>query len=697
MSILTINAFPTTATINASYNEETITAIGSVAIEVDNGTVVSYEVVAEQCTTKTGTETVTADKTLEVILNYIGAVSVDTWVPSTGKASFPTHIAMLGKGGWREVSSIAERDAIPSARREVGMAVFVTSEAKLYILNEDLTTWDEFKSGSTDSVRKTDNLDTFEPLFDGEIVQYVGATNQNYTHGYFYKQHKHVSYTNIQFTPKGDYEIEVSISDEDLTHFLNDVIMYCEEPYVQGEFNYRQTNPEVQWSFSPETASHTFRSYSNTPEGYAELGFIVTPPIGEQQGLTFTVEPVITYTWEQIDVQPSTPLIWGNITGTLSDQTDLNTELTNLQDQIDVLKSRGRYLSTWNTQTGLPETNPEELPYPLRAGDYYLVSNAVKAMPETILCGQLVGTGLSDITVNELQWKTTVNPQSDLTQDFSYTNIEISQTQSASGDDSSLTVLNQTLLDQKFDEIEQLAIDWCETNHKTFVSLESISVEWYMESDTGKVLVRGHCECAETPGQDNAFEVERIVGTSLINSEEELKEALLYNYGLKVNGTMQFPVPWMSHSTFLNIQGPSGRWTYLGQPVADNDLNTAYGITYSGTPVIGDVIELRYLTEKVNYKPIVEIVTIEGVPTKCYNGTASTTIEPLEVSINDSYVFDGNVWILLSNAQKEVSFATLSGSPYDNAALTEALNNKSQVVFKRIIEEEEPEEEPVEE
>lgn len=492
-------------------------------------------------------------------------------VPSQDTDTYPSHRAIYGYGGWREVSTVADRDAIPELRREAGMAVYVTSEKKLYILNSDLVTWSLFSAGGVVVMPTPSETEL------GNIIQYIGPTTENYTQGYFYK----------------------CVSDG--------------------------------------------------------------------------ADPAV-YSWERIDVQPNTA-VWGSITGTLSDQTDLNNELTNLQDQIDVLKSRGRYLSTWDTQTGLPGTNPEELPYPLRAGDYYLVSNAVKAMPETLNCGQLVGTGLSDVTINESQWKTIVDPQEDLIQDFSYTNVEITQTQTPSGDTTSLTVLNQVLLDQKFVEIEQITREYCEEHGRTFARFTGISVEWYNE-DNGKILIQGHCECVEYPEQDNPVDIERLVATNRETREQELKSLLLSNYGLKINGTMQFPVPWMHHSIFLNVSGPTNRWTYLGQPVENDDLTTAYGISYTGTPVVGDVIEVEYLTEKVNYRPIVEIVVIEGVPTKCYNGTASTEIEPLEVSINDSYVFDGNVWILLSNAQKEVSFSALTGSPYDNISLGEALDSK---------------------
>lgn len=44
-----------------------------------------------------------------------------------------------------------------------------------------------------------------------------------------------------------------------------------------------------------------------------------------------------------------------------------------MQDEINNLKARGRFLSLWNCSTGLPETNPLESPYTYKAGDYYIV------------------------------------------------------------------------------------------------------------------------------------------------------------------------------------------------------------------------------------------------------------------------------------------------------------------------------------
>ena len=44
-----------------------------------------------------------------------------------------------------------------------------------------------------------------------------------------------------------------------------------------------------------------------------------------------------------------------------------------LNDRINDLHSRGRYLSIWDCTKGLPQSNPQENPYTYKNGDYYIV------------------------------------------------------------------------------------------------------------------------------------------------------------------------------------------------------------------------------------------------------------------------------------------------------------------------------------
>lgn len=56
-----------------------------------------------------------------------------TIVPHTGDDTYPTHDSHYGLGGYKEVSTLAERDSIPPARLREGCKVYVVSENKEYV------------------------------------------------------------------------------------------------------------------------------------------------------------------------------------------------------------------------------------------------------------------------------------------------------------------------------------------------------------------------------------------------------------------------------------------------------------------------------------------------------------------------------------------------------------------------------------
>lgn len=76
-----------------------------------------------------------------------------TIMPCTDKDKYATHDSKFGLGGWHEVVTIEQRDNIPEERRRLGMACYVKSEGKLYILRNNLlnTGWVTF-TGSTNAV-----------------------------------------------------------------------------------------------------------------------------------------------------------------------------------------------------------------------------------------------------------------------------------------------------------------------------------------------------------------------------------------------------------------------------------------------------------------------------------------------------------------------------------------------------------------
>lgn len=102
---------------------------------------------------------------------------IDVIVPKNN-GTFPTHDSTYGKGGWHEVSTQADRDAIPAARRRAGMAVNVITDNKVYTLGTDLSTWAEFSGGSGGGIPEA-------PLDGAAYVRNMGAwvNLQNYLDG----------------------------------------------------------------------------------------------------------------------------------------------------------------------------------------------------------------------------------------------------------------------------------------------------------------------------------------------------------------------------------------------------------------------------------------------------------------------------------------------------------------------------------
>ena len=91
----------------------------------------------------------------------------------------PSHEALYGKGGYRTVASNADRDAIPSARREAGMLVHVTATGLLWQLGGDLTTWSTFAAGAPTSLSQLADVQISSPA-TGDVLRYNGTSWSDY-------------------------------------------------------------------------------------------------------------------------------------------------------------------------------------------------------------------------------------------------------------------------------------------------------------------------------------------------------------------------------------------------------------------------------------------------------------------------------------------------------------------------------------
>ena len=98
---------------------------------------------------------------------------------------YPTHEAKLGKGGYRTVANIAERDNITYERCEEGMLVTVleddtnNNKTTTYILKQntrDSRTWEKFNNGAVDAdlTNRVTALETSSAKVDNEIATLNG-------------------------------------------------------------------------------------------------------------------------------------------------------------------------------------------------------------------------------------------------------------------------------------------------------------------------------------------------------------------------------------------------------------------------------------------------------------------------------------------------------------------------------------------
>ena len=78
-----------------------------------------------------------------------GSLKITGYIsPTSPKDSYPTHLDIYGKGGYRSVATLEDRDLISEDRRSVGMMCYVASEGKTFQLvgSIDNDSWKEFEA-----------------------------------------------------------------------------------------------------------------------------------------------------------------------------------------------------------------------------------------------------------------------------------------------------------------------------------------------------------------------------------------------------------------------------------------------------------------------------------------------------------------------------------------------------------------------
>ena len=88
--------------------------------------------------------------------NLRGTTIISMIVPTNHADTYATHDSFYGKGGWREVNTLAERNEIPEERRRIGMVVYVRETFKAYLLKNSLSNagWVPFNIDGEEYVTK---------------------------------------------------------------------------------------------------------------------------------------------------------------------------------------------------------------------------------------------------------------------------------------------------------------------------------------------------------------------------------------------------------------------------------------------------------------------------------------------------------------------------------------------------------------
>ena len=102
--------------------------------------------------------------------NLQGTNIISMIVPTNHADTYATHDSFYGKGGWREVNTLDERNAIPEERRRIGMVVYVRETFKAYLLKNSLSNagWVPF------------NIDDEEYVTEDEMNTAIADALENY-------------------------------------------------------------------------------------------------------------------------------------------------------------------------------------------------------------------------------------------------------------------------------------------------------------------------------------------------------------------------------------------------------------------------------------------------------------------------------------------------------------------------------------
>ena len=142
----------------------------------------------------------------------------------------------------------------------------------------------------------------------GAIVNYKGATNANYTNGYFYKNVVTTSYNSTEtFEPATVSGTVVTCTSEAFTSLASTYIHADITQIVSGTMTFDSLSDL--WVFvGKDSGGNTVGTYQVYQTDYENAGFTFTgtPAEGDVVAFTCTITESSSYAWTRIDVQPVT-------------------------------------------------------------------------------------------------------------------------------------------------------------------------------------------------------------------------------------------------------------------------------------------------------------------------------------------------------------------------------------------------------
>lgn len=184
----------------------------------------------------------------------------------------------------------------------------------------------------------------------GRALQYMGESDANYHHGYVYECVEQTEIeTLILFNPVGTGRLGFDYANHNVMELFERIAAiettFNAEDVVSGSFKLDKANELWYIDGYDANGNALFSNFTFEATGGENcldgFGYIYTYPFpddfeeGHEEGYTIARETHSSYSWERIDMQPNTA-VWGLITGSVLDQTDLVNYIMGQISPVDV-------------------------------------------------------------------------------------------------------------------------------------------------------------------------------------------------------------------------------------------------------------------------------------------------------------------------------------------------------------------------